>query len=606
MLAYFPTPYPDELLFSVLSRLADTMDYPRHADLSRAIYGRSKLKIPLDFPICLEALIAALPPGHSLTVDQLIDEHTLLPFHQPFLAAKRAKKLREVMAGDNGAGIYNYAGTLAGPVPTPKYLRFCYDCVRQDREDYGQCYWHRVHQLPGVLVCPRHGRWLQDSQVPFYHRPAQYFYLSAERALAQVQPPSTDLRPDLHPALGRIAQDAAWLLAHPAPEITPASLSTRFHRVLAEKGLATYNDRVHTLKFVQAFKSHYASELLTLLDCPVNYNNTMAWPMGVLKAVGKNAKHPLHYLLVIHFLGYTVETFFALPTEPAYFGAGPWPCLNPTCQSYRQAVIETCQIDYANSRLRGTFTCACGFVYRRIGPDVRAADRFRIDRVVAYGPVWEARFQQLRDDPSISLTEIARQLNVSRKKVRTHGRDRQTRFRQEYREQWLAALAQSPGVLLSELANEPPLKQIYHWLLRHDRDWYEAHRPDPRQDSRPREPSKPTQPESYWVNRDVQMAEAVRLAALNLLKSPGRPVQVTQTAICSQLGQRSFLHNPEKFRLTRAVLNVVVEPYETYAIRRLEWAAASYREQGRHPTRAALETVLKVAAIGQGVVKVNV
>ncbi len=162
MLAYFPTPYPDELLLSVLARLADTMQYPRPSDLSRAIYGKDVKSIAADLPNRLDDLVTALPSGHTLTVDQLIDEHTLYPFYQPFLPEKRAKKVRKLMRGNKiRTGIYSSIAIFSQLGPMPKFLRFCPECVQEDRRLYGQCYWHRLHQVPGVYICPDHQTTLQ-------------------------------------------------------------------------------------------------------------------------------------------------------------------------------------------------------------------------------------------------------------------------------------------------------------------------------------------------------------------------------------------------------------------------------------------------------------
>src|SRR5258707_529671 len=48
----------------------------------------------------------------------------------------------------------------------PEFLRRCPDCVKSDRQQYGEAYWHRLHQVPGVRICPIHDCVLEDSAVP--------------------------------------------------------------------------------------------------------------------------------------------------------------------------------------------------------------------------------------------------------------------------------------------------------------------------------------------------------------------------------------------------------------------------------------------------------
>ena len=48
---------------------------------------------------------------------------------------------------------------------TKHYLRYCPECVRSDRNTYGETYWYITPQLPGVYVCPVHAVPLEDSTI---------------------------------------------------------------------------------------------------------------------------------------------------------------------------------------------------------------------------------------------------------------------------------------------------------------------------------------------------------------------------------------------------------------------------------------------------------
>jgi hypothetical protein len=45
-------------------------------------------------------------------------------------------------------------------------------CANEDREQYGETYWHRIHQLDHVDICPIHGCHLQNSIVDITSRPS--------------------------------------------------------------------------------------------------------------------------------------------------------------------------------------------------------------------------------------------------------------------------------------------------------------------------------------------------------------------------------------------------------------------------------------------------
>jgi hypothetical protein len=183
MIGHFPDPYPDELLYSVFARFSDRMDYPSKKSVIRALFGTWNVMADVDFPNHLDSLIAALPPGCNYTADSLIDDHTLLPFYGPFLPAERLELIRRDMHGDRVTAIPTRVGTVANHIPLPRWLRFCPQCMEEDRKTWGECYWHRVHQAPNVFVCPVHANCLQDSDVPIRNARTKYEFISAESML---------------------------------------------------------------------------------------------------------------------------------------------------------------------------------------------------------------------------------------------------------------------------------------------------------------------------------------------------------------------------------------------------------------------------------------
>lgn len=594
MLAYFPPAYPDELFLSVISRLAEMMQYPHQGYLSKEIFGRECKFIDATLATHLEWLLTTLPPGHDLTAGKIIQEQTLFPYYQPFVSPQRAQKVKDKMIQTNPHNRYQSIALSRWEVPEPKWLRFCYDCLIADRKQYGQAYWHRVHQAPGVKVCPHHGTIVQDSQVAGLYRPPNQRYCSAEQALTGAGSVPNSFSPDIRQILGQIARDAAWLLQHDNNHLDPAAIRARFRRVLIEQELSSHKGRMYVAKFLRMFKAYYDPELLNLLGCSLDHDNFMAWPVRTIQKKTNTAKHPLQQLLVIQALGYDVETFFALPTQVAYFGRGPWPCLNPVCDAYRQAVVETYHLDYQKGygRPRATFACRqCGFTYRRLGPDTSSTDRYRFDRVLARGPLWEARLAQLRADPTVGPAEMARQLNTNPTTVATYviaSRENREAKRDRYRAIWLEALARFPEARIGELNHHPEFSSVYNWLIRHDREWYKAHCRPGRRQRRELSPRRSTLDDRYRQTRDGLLAEDVRLTAEHLLAQAGKPQKLTQSAICYHLNLGGFLPKPQALPLTAQTLRTVAEPHEVFVGRRLLWAVADCRRQGLCPTRYAL------------------
>lgn len=159
MIGFFPDPYPDELIYSICARFQERVGYLNSSSTIRELFGSANYTINVALPHHLNNLISVLPPGHHYTVDRLIDEHTLLPFFSPFLEPERVTFLREGSRENN----VTHLGITTSSIRLPDWFRFCPLCAKEDRKQFGESYWHRLHQLPGVKVCHVHNIFLEDS-----------------------------------------------------------------------------------------------------------------------------------------------------------------------------------------------------------------------------------------------------------------------------------------------------------------------------------------------------------------------------------------------------------------------------------------------------------
>jgi hypothetical protein len=226
-----------------------------------------------------------------------------------------------------------------------------------------------------------------------------------------------------HQILLKLARDAAWLLEHSSPGTNLSALYNRYLSLLIERRAATYTGSIHVTKLLSEFINYCSSSLLKQLRCQFTGSDQRKtnWLLRLVRPP-KHTQHPLYHLLLIQFLGLTAEGFFQLPTELSPFGEGPWPCLNPAAEHFREPVISEYKL---SSRLRdgrptANFCCKCGFAYARSGPDSLSKDKFRIGRIVSFGPVWEAKLKQLWKDSSLSLSEVGRRLRVDTLTLRRH------------------------------------------------------------------------------------------------------------------------------------------------------------------------------------------
>lgn len=613
MLGFFTDPYPDEILYSVCARYHRRARNGSAAATVRDLFGCEALQIGVDLPSRLGHLVERMPPGHRYTVNRLIDEHTLLPFYAPFHPPERTQKLRSDMAGaPEGGSIHGRVGFLTSNI-FQEFLRFCPACVEEDERLYGKAYWHRVHQVPGVMVCPSHKVFIEDSDIRMSKRGKKDAPVTAKQAVKPVQIRHLETENRDHVAHLRIARDAAWLLRQREVPSGLGVLRKRYLALLCRRSLASYAGIIHFSELKAQFQEYYSGELLDMLSS--NLRKRHCW-LGAMVQTVRRARHPIRHLLLMHFLGLLVEEFFKLPAEYAPFGEPPFPCLNPAAEHYGEERIVRYEVRYkiqGNREPAGTFWCECGFIYRRFGRDEEGENRSTVNRIIAFGPVWENELRRMYHESGGDLKAMARHLGVSAHVVTKQARrlgllqsDQRTELahirrpkeplataaakRSRHRTLWLQTVRAHPAAGRDDLRRKVP--SAYNWLIRNDRQWYEKQSPSLR---------KPAGPSPFvdWHRRDDEIAAKVRPVAERLRNIPGRPVRVSKQAVMRELRVGALVSkNGSRVPKTISVLNEVTESAEEYAIRRIWWAAGSFLQE---KMRASQWKLIKRAAIGRDI-----
>src|SRR5713226_3580764 len=261
MIGFFPDPYPDELLYSACARFGDRSNYRNVATAAKELFGSSAGVAVISFPNRIGHLVSVLPPGHKYTVDRLIDDHTPLRFYSPFIESSRLTIIRREMRVNKENRICSRLGINAGRLASPDSLRFCPECVKADRQRYSETYWHRVHQLAGVHVCPDHAVFLVSSLAGCRERESSKALISADRIVNNIPSHPIAPRSREHDILLRIAQDAKWLLDWRGKPPTSAERHLRYHNLLLTKGLAYYKGRFRHTELLKQFRDFYPANL---------------------------------------------------------------------------------------------------------------------------------------------------------------------------------------------------------------------------------------------------------------------------------------------------------------------------------------------------------
>jgi len=555
-----------------------------------SIFGKCSSRAVMEMPFNLNALISNLPANCPYTADDLIYNYTLYPFFTAFLPPERAEAVKQMMMDDCGSTVYGKAGVIGSRVPLNQYLCFCPICFEEDQKLYGEGYWHRLHQIPFVMVCPVHKTLLYNSTVLVRgHNPQAYVPADSDNCIINE---SHDYRPDTIEKFILIAQDAKALLENQYPNKPFNWFAKQYLERFKELGYANVNGKVYWEQVKRDFIEFYGLEFLNAVYSNAGDKEQGRWLKEVTHSDAK-AIHPVRHLMLARFLGIEVEELFIKELNYRPFGEGPWVCLNPAADHFLEPVVENLLIKYRrrNKNVNGFFSCSCGFEYmetvtREQGE--RGKGQRRFVRVVEYGHVWKAKAQELLES-GVSVQEIAVRLNADIRTVRRYtsekGHEKSKKLvernsaasaefevkRQYHRKKWLQIVRDNPDKGRLELRRLG--KYTCTWLCRNDREWWEKNTPA----------KKYVQAYSNvdWEARDEEILKCVRQTVQKILESDEKPQRISLRLIKTKSGLKSFDLQLDKLPLTKSFINSVIEaPMELHK-RRIQWAIDKLNEEGK-------------------------
>lgn len=526
--AFFPTPRTGELLYSVLARHSRWSVEGPKATMD-ALFGNAGTVASIDLPNRLDALSGHLPA--SLTVDALIDGHTLAPYYLAFVPADVRDAIHAGMK-DAGGNLHLTSGLTAFRAGRVTRLRFCPDCMFDMQTDWGSPHWRRDHQLPSVLVCPQHGTVLRHSTVDVQTL-NRHVFVSATQATC---PPSADpvtrsISSFEGDTLIRLARASAALLNGGGGSPADFAELTHFYREeLRSRGFMRSRLKVDQVALTDAFLARFGSIIDRFPGLVSAERLRGDWLAGLVRKQRK-ASHPIEHLLLRDLLG-------SRPEQNGPCGKGPWPCRNPLADHFKQDVVTDLRIYRNRNANVGIFSCVCGYRYTRsISADgVLGPCRFK-----EFGPLLKPVLVNLIADGT-SLRGVAAHLRIDPKTVATlaNGLGLETPWN-------IRPSARMPCCSVSNDATARSSTSV----------------PTKRRTVKPR---------YNWRRSDLDLAARVAGEALRL-KSIVPPTRVTPAAIERELvGRRDWVAKRKgKLPRTTARIADVSESLAAFRIRRIDY-----------------------------------
>ena len=304
MLLWFPTPYPGESLYSLIARYHELSGNYLVCDSHEQLFGDKFQASSTIIPQRLGYLAQQTEP-FGLDFNTLLHEHTLYDYFLLFGQEKNRSEVERILRTNSGQA-YNTMLGIFGKPDIPRYLRFCPQCMKEEREKYGEAYWHNLHQAPGILCCEKHGCWLVDSSVPVVARatrqyvPLEMVTLYPVRNACDMIKNASDFSRDIEYLWkNRESFRAQW-------EKFGGSFAECYLALAVEKEWATEGGTLRRQRFLGAIQNRYGERFLEILFASVTGNKP--WPITMCQR-DKVIQNPVKNILMAKLLCGDMERF---------------------------------------------------------------------------------------------------------------------------------------------------------------------------------------------------------------------------------------------------------------------------------------------------------
>ena len=125
--------------------------------------------------------VEQLAQALGMQASRIVQEHSVIPYATAYMSPASRETISQ-----KALGVGLVARTLGAVTQNVSdyvpFRRWCPECVERELKATGESYWHRSHNLPGVLLCTEHGVALRRSNLANRHTTAWYGFMPHQAA----------------------------------------------------------------------------------------------------------------------------------------------------------------------------------------------------------------------------------------------------------------------------------------------------------------------------------------------------------------------------------------------------------------------------------------
>jgi hypothetical protein len=363
MLSYFPTPYNDELLASLVARHHKHVgtEVVRTANVDP--YGMRHQRTSLYMPTNITGLHQNVSQFVAMSRTEMVDNLTNFPYD---FAHSTADLRQRVRAGMLRPGV-GRGSTVARFQKRAIGIKLCVDCQLENTKRYGEPYWHRSHNVDGAHYCWLHGVELRLGETQYFvddYRPLEALAISTPSS-AYLPTHSEKTRQ----LLIEFARRARTYLDGSVRKKLAYNYETLgrdfFCRIYP---FAKGSRRIDMESMGRDFIRFFGEQFLDIMNLPVAIKCKGNWFRSMFVAPShlhrrETRKHIVMSMFIDDFL---VPRGRLFPKSRQFLESnpqGPWLCQNPAADHFGEAVLQKIGRRRTVSGWASIFACSCGFEF---------------------------------------------------------------------------------------------------------------------------------------------------------------------------------------------------------------------------------------------------
>ena len=166
MIGFFPSPYPDELWYSVICRYHVHSGNYCAKHTMRQLYGDNFSAPSLMLCGAYKYAVGTASARFLVRKGCCNAAHILSRITRDFSLRSVSVPPMLTLSMAIPLAVHRMGISQANGNHC-SVMRYCPVCYQEDLQLYGEPYWHRSHQLPDMQICTKHRCWLVDTDVTY-------------------------------------------------------------------------------------------------------------------------------------------------------------------------------------------------------------------------------------------------------------------------------------------------------------------------------------------------------------------------------------------------------------------------------------------------------